>query len=138
MIDNDRIKHIFSVARIMKDNAENVGLDPKEMFTLGLLHDIGYEFGDSEEHHLNGYNILKKQNYSYAKEVLYHGKPTNEYYSKALDLLNFADMHVDKKGNYVEFSDRLEDIKNRRGEDSPHYRNSKKIIDGLKERKFLS
>lgn len=29
-----------------------------------------------------------------------------------------------------------EDIKNRRGENSPNYQNSKKIIDGLKEREF--
>jgi len=137
MIDNDRIKHIFAVAKIMKDNAENLGLDAQEMFTLGLLHDIGYEFGGSEEHHINGYEILKKQNYKYAKEVLYHGKPTAEYYSVALDLLNYADMHIDKKGNYVEFDERIEDIKQRRGEDSPHYQNCKKIIDGLKQRNFL-
>lgn len=137
MIDNDRIKHIFAVAKLMKDNAKNVGLDAEEMFTLGLLHDIGYEFGGSEEHHLNGFKVLEKQNYKYSQEVLYHGKPTIEYSSKALDLLNYADMHIDKKGNFVEFEDRLEDIKNRRGEDSPHYQNSKKIIDGLNERRFL-
>lgn len=137
MIDEDRIKHILAVARLMKDNAEKIGLDSKEMFTLGLLHDIGYEFGGSEEHHLNGYKVLEKQNYKYSKEVLYHGKPTDKYSSPALDLLNFADMHIDKKGNYVSFEDRLEDIKSRRGEDSPHYKNSKKIIYGLKSRKLL-
>ena len=138
MIDENRNKHIFAVARLMKENAEAVGLDEEEMFTLGLVHDIGYEFGGSEEHHLLGYEILSKQNYKYAKEVLYHGKPTDEYSSPALDLLNFADMHIDKKGNYVSYESRLEDIKNRRGVNSPHYQNSKKIIDGLEKRGFLS
>ena len=138
MIDNDRNSHIFAVARLMKEKAKDVGLDEEEMFTLGLLHDIGYEFGDSEEHHINGYNILKKQNYKYAKEVLYHGKPTDEYSSLALDLLNYADMHIDKKGNYVKYYDRLEDIKYRRGENSPHYQNSKKIIERLEKRQFLN
>ena len=134
MIDEDRNKHIFAVARLMKENAEKIGLDKQEMFTLGLLHDIGYEFGGSEEHHTVGAEILRKQNYKYYKEVLYHGKPNTGYSSKALDLLNFADMHIDKKGNFVSFEDRLEDIKSRRGEDSPHYKNSKAIIDELKKK----
>lgn len=137
MIDLDKEKHIFAVARLMKDNAEKVGLNPEEMFTLGLLHDIGFEFGGSEEHHRVGYEILKSQNYKYAKEVLYHGMPTNEYSSVELDLLNFADMHINKKGEYVSFEDRLEDIKSRRGEDSPHYKNSKKIIQSLIDKNFI-
>ena len=61
MIDENRIKHILSVARLMKENAEKLGLDPEEMFTLGYLHDIGYEFGGSEEHHIKGAEMLAKQ-----------------------------------------------------------------------------
>ena len=137
MIDNERLKHIFEVARLMKDKAKIVGLNEEEMFTLGLLHDIGYEFGDSEEHHIVGFQILEKQNYMYSKEVLYHGKPNSKYKSKALDLLNFADMHIDKNGNYVSFEKRLEDIKTRRGEHSMAYINSKKVIDELINKKFL-
>lgn len=131
MIDENKNKHIFAVARLMKDNAQKFGLNAEEMFTLGLLHDIGFEFGGSDNHHKKGYEILKSQNYKYAKEVLYHGIPTNEYSSDALNLLNFADMHIDKCGNYVSFEDRLLDIKTRRGENSPHYKNSKVIIDKL-------
>ncbi len=137
MIDSDRLNHIVGVARLMKDKAEKVGLDKEEMFTLGLLHDIGYEFGDSEEHHIVGFQILEKQNYMYAKKVLYHGKPDCEYKSTALDLLNFADMHIDKKGNYISFEKRLEDIKSRRGENSMAYINSKKVIDELINKRFL-
>lgn len=135
-IDENRIKHIFAVARLMSDNAEKLGLNKEEMFTLGLLHDIGYEFGGSEEHHTIGGEILKNQNYKYYKEVLYHGKPDCDFSSAALDLLNFADMSVNKLGEVVGFEKRLEDIKTRRGENSPHYQNSKAIIDDLKQKGF--
>lgn len=137
MIDDGRIKHIFEVAKLMKEKAESVGLDKEEMFTLGLLHDIGYEFGNGENHNVVGYNILKKQNYKFANEVLHHGCPNCEYKSKALNLLNFADMHIDLNGNYVTFEQRLEDIKSRRGENSLAYVNSKKIIDELQNIGFL-
>jgi len=138
MIDDDRIKHIMAVARVMKDNAGSVGLDEEEMFTLGLLHDIGYEFGGSEEHHQVGAEMLKKQNYKYYKEVLYHGKPVKEYSSTALDLLNYADMHIDKKGNFVTFEDRLKDIENRRGKNSRPYINCEIIINNLIKKDFLN
>lgn len=58
------------------------------------------------------------------------------YESPALDLLNFADMHINKKGEYVSFADRLQDIANRRGKDSPHYKNCKVVIDGLLAKGF--
>ena len=138
MIDENRVKHIMGVAKVMKDNASQWGLDEKDMFTLGLLHDIGYEFGSSEEHHLIGGEMLKNQEYMYYKEVLHHGKPTEEFSSKALDLLNYADMSVDKQGNIVSFNDRLQDIAIRRGVDSPHYKNCKVIVDGLIAKGFKS
>lgn len=137
MIDNDRLKHIFEVAKLMKEKAEIVGLDKEEMFALGMLHDIGYEFVENDDHNFVGFQILDKQNYKYANEVLYHGKPDSEYQSLALDLLNFADMHIDKSGEYVSYEKRLEDIKTRRGESSLAYINSKKVIDELKNKKFL-
>lgn len=137
MISKDRIQHILHVANLMKEKAESLGLDKEEMFTLGLLHDIGYEYTNNDEHRIIGFKILEKQNYKYAKEVLYHGKPNSEYSSKALDLLNYADMHIDNKGNYVSFEQRLEDIKNRRGVSSQAFTNSKLIIIELQNKKFL-
>lgn len=137
MIDNDRLKHIFEVAKLMKEKADLVGLNKEAMFTLGMLHDIGYEFGENNDHNFVGFQILDKQDYKYAKEVLYHGKPNNEYQSLALDLLNFADMHIDKSGEYVSYEQRLEDIKTRRGVSSLAYINSQKIIKELQNKKFL-
>ena len=65
MIDENRLKHIYAVAKLMEENAEKHGLDKQEMFMLGFLHDIGYEFGGSEEHHVVGAAMLEKENYKY-------------------------------------------------------------------------
>ncbi len=138
MITEERTKHIMAVAQLMADNAEKVGLDKEEMYLLGYVHDIGYALGDAEEHHIKGGECLSKSTYKYYKEVLYHGKPVENYSSVALDLLNYADMHINKKGEYVTFEERLEDIAKRRGTNSPHYINCKKIIDGLNNKHFLS
>lgn len=46
-----------------------------------------------------------------------------------LDILNQADMQIDKSGNEVTYDERLEDIKQRYGINSIQYINSKKIID---------
>ncbi|MBR2391553.1 MAG: HD domain-containing protein [Clostridia bacterium] len=133
MITENKAKHIFNVARMMKENAEKIGLNAEEMFTLGLVHDIGFEFGDSSEHHVIGAQIMESQGYKYVNEILYHGFPDVEYHSLELDLLNWCDMQVDSKGNVVSFEERLEDIKSRRGEDSPIYKNCVKLISHLKE-----
>lgn len=132
MIDANRQNHIIAVARFMKNNAEKVGLNSEEMFTLGFLHDIGYEFDPTFTHNKTGGILLKNQNYKYYNEVYFHGTPQMEFKSKELDFLNFADMHIDKTGKYVSFDERLEDIKTRRGENSDFYINSKTIINELK------
>lgn len=136
MIDENRWKHTLAVARLMEGVAQQVGLDEQEMFTLGMLHDIGYEFGDGENHHIVGGDILKQQNYKYYEEVYYHGKANTGYESPALDLLNFADMHINRKGEYVTFEERLADIASRRGTDSPHYRNCSIVIEDLKKKGY--
>ena len=53
--------------------------------------------------------------------MYYHGSLTHEYSSQYLDILNCADMQIDKYGNDVGFEKRLEDIKSRYGEDSEVY-----------------
>ena len=130
MITESKLKHILAVARLMKEKARLVGLDEEEMFTLGMLHDIGYEF-DEQDHHTAGYVMLEKQGYKYAYEVKCHGLPHAPRMTTELKLLNYADMHINAKGEYVTFEERLEDIKSRRGKNSPHYINSRKVIEML-------
>ena len=115
MISKDRQKHIFGVANFMKSYAVSQGLSQEEIediYTLGLLHDIGYEFLNKKEyakHNVVGGGILKKQNYKFWKEVYYHGTPNCKYQSRLLDLLNWADMRIDGQGKIVSFDERLKD-----------------------------
>ena len=134
-MDNDRLKHSYAVANKMIELGKEKQLSEKELkelFLLGYLHDIGYQFGNNENHSIIGSNILKENNYKYWKEVYYHGVPNSKYKSLYLDILNTADMMIDKYGNDVGFDKRLEDIKNRYGDKSIQYINSVKIINELR------
>ena len=135
-MDEDRLKHSYAVANKMvylgkKKNLNNKELE--ELFLLGFVHDIGYQFGSGDNHNKVGATILKESNYKYWREVYYHGKSDSEYKSLYLDILNTADMMIDKFGNDVGFDKRLEDIKSRHGKDSIPYKNCEKIINELKK-----
>ena len=136
-MDNDRLKHSYAVANKMVEIGKSKNLNDNELedlFLLGLVHDIGYQFGKNEDHNIVGGNILKNNNYKYYKEVYYHGIPNSEYKSLYLDILNTADMMIDKYGNDVGFDKRLEDIKSRYGEDSSVYLKCIELINELKSR----
>ncbi len=135
-IDLNRLKHSVAVARKMIEIGRLYNLDDQklqELFVLGMNHDIGYEFcKDGVDHNIIGGNILKENGYKYWREVFNHGNPDPDYSSLYLKILNTADMQIDKDGNDVGFDKRLEDIKQRYGENSKTYICSKKIIDNLK------
>lgn len=139
MLDKDRLNHSFAVANKMIEIGKKFKLeesDLQDLFILGYNHDIGYEFSiDNTEHNIIGGQILKNNGYKYWEEVYYHGNPNAEYNSLFLKILNMADMQIDKYGNDVGFDKRLEDIKNRYGEDSKPYICSKQIISSLKGEK---
>jgi len=134
-MNDDRLKHSISVGRKMVELGKKYNLteeDLNNLFLLGYNHDIGYEFEkNGVDHNIIGGNILKENGYKFWKEVYYHGNPDSEYNSLYLDILNEADMQIDKYGNDVGFEKRLEDIKNRYGENSKPYLSSKKIISNL-------
>ncbi len=131
-MDKDRLKHSLTVANKMVEIGKDLNLkesDLQDLFVLGYNHDIGYDFCfDKKEHNIVGGEILKNNGYKYWKDVYYHGNPNSEYQSQFLKILNMADMQIDKYGNDVGYEKRLEDIKNRYGEDSIQYTNSYKII----------
>lgn len=125
---------MIGVARCMRDIATKLNWSEEkceEMFVLGLLHDIGYEFENPKEHATIGGNILKNTGYKYWKEVLYHGNPNSEYKSIELKLLNSADMQISPCGDLITYSERLTDIKDRYGDVSVQYINAKKIVASL-------
>ena len=64
-MDNDRIKHSLAVANKMVEIGKSKNLNDNELedlFLLGLVHDIGYQFGKNEDHNIVGGNILKNNN----------------------------------------------------------------------------
>lgn len=135
MIDEDRLKHSIAVARKMVEIGQNYNLNNQqlqELFVLGYNHDIGYEYGNNENHRVIGGNILRQNNYKYWKEIYYHGEIDSEYNSLYLDILNKADMQIDKYGKDVGYDKRLEDIKERYGEDSNIYKKANILINNLK------
>ena len=137
-MDKDRLNHSIAVARKMVSIGKNYNLsneELQELFVLGYNHDIGYEYGNNENHRIIGGNILKQSNYKYWKEIYYHGEVNNQYCSLYLDILNKADMQIDKYGNDVGYDNRLEDIRNRYGEDSNVYKKAKILVDSLRGNK---
>lgn len=100
--------------------------DNAEMYTLGLVHDIGKIY-DSEAHAELGFKIMQNTGYKYCNEIFYHGKCQNEYKSKELTLLNVADLLVSSKGKIVRAKDRLLDIGVRYGFTSNQYVMAEKL-----------
>lgn len=137
-MDNDRLKHILGVANKMVKIGKQLNLGNEqldELFLLGFNHDVGYGLNDDFFNHgIIGGEKLKKSGYKYWKEVYYHGKVDVEYSSIYLDILNMADMQVNKYGCDVGYDERLNDIKSRYGIDAIPYKNSKKLISKLKNK----
>jgi len=135
-MDFDKLKHSLSVANKMVEIGKTYDLSDsqlQELFVLGLNHDIGYMFSDNGlNHNVVGGNILKENGYKYWREVYNHGNPNTDYSSLYLKILNMADMQINRYGNEVGYEKRLEDIKNRYGDNSKPYLCSKQIIDDIK------
>ena len=70
---------------------------------------------DKDEHEKIGGNELKLCNYQYWQEIKYHSN-FKDYNSEELDLLNYADLHVDKDGKIVSMTERIADLKTRYNE----------------------
>ena len=134
-MNEDKLKHSLAVARKMVEIGKKFNLNDEELqdlFVLGLNHDIGYEYGNNSDHGYIGGKILKRNKYEYWKEIYYHGNIDVGYSSLYLKILNKADMQIDKCGNDVGYEKRLEDIKNRYGEDSIIYKNASILISELR------
>ena len=136
-MDENRLKHSLAVAKKMIEIGKEYNLNDKELqdlFVLGFNHDIGYEYGNNLNHEHIGGEILKRNDYKYWKEVYYHGDINAQYSSLYLEILNKADMQIDKYGNDVGYTKRLEDIKTRYGENSITYKNAETLVSMLRNK----
>ena len=131
-MDEDRLRHSIVVARKMVAIAKSKNLsdeDIKNCFVIGYNHDIGYEFTTNGiNHNIIAGQILKNNNFKYWREIYYHGEINTDYNYIYLTILNQADMQIDKYGNDVGYSKRLEDIKNRYYENSEIYNKCYKLV----------
>ena len=137
-IHRDKALHSLRVASYMEDATRRRGFTEdfaKEMFMLGWVHDIGYnliQLGESPAGHAKlGGEFLKDAGYQYWEEVATHGNPYVENPKYPWYCLNEADMHINSKGEYVSYEERLSDIKERYGTDSEQYNNAKLVVEIL-------
>ena len=135
-MEKDRMLHSLGVAKKMVEIGKKLDLSDnelKELYVIGINHDIGYEF-DKDNHGISGANILKDMGFKYYKEIYYHGEIDIEYSSLYLDILNMADMMIDKSGNDLGYEGRLKDIESRYGKDSIPYKKCCLLVDSLKDK----
>lgn len=133
VLTEDKIMHSKAVAEYMFDHAEMYGQNPAEMYILGLLHDIGYLYGDDDPAE-SGAEILHQRGYKDAFFIKYQNTvPESSCMNQplALILLRAADLSIDRKGNNVGFDKRLEEIAEHYGEDSHEYAVAKKQVDWI-------
>ena len=140
MISENRWKHILGVARKCKEYALKFKPEDsqfaEDMFLLGMLHDMGYEFNQSNASHAAvGGEILKRNNYRYWQEVALHGDETAQNMSDELFILNSADMSTGPNGEDFTFDDRLKEIAQRFGKQSQAYQKCVIEIEKLKSDK---
>lgn len=141
-INRFKMAHSIGVAEYMRERAEDYGLNGDVMYTVGLLHDIGYINGRAD-HEKRGAEILSAigvdDDIRFA--ILHHGEKGrdvqtqygNEAISPEFVLLLEADSSVNARGYRVGFEKRLEDIERRYGHDHPAYDTVKDNISFIKE-----
>ncbi len=127
MISESRWQHILGVARKAKILADKLKPNnvqyAEDMFLLGIMHDLGYEFIESNASHAYvGGEILKRNNYQFWSEVSLHGDETVKNMSDELFILNCADMSTGPNGENFTFDERLEEIASRFGKDADAYK----------------
>lgn len=128
-LDKNKIMHSQKVAEFMLSSAVVYDVDPETAYFTGLNHDIGYLNG-KVGHSKSGADFLESLGVSdeVVEAIRNHGKNVYEYSetkkpSNLLILLWTADLSIGKDGSYIGFDARLNDIKERYGENSEQYKN---------------
>lgn len=122
-IDENRLHHLLGVARACYSYGKEIfdweEEKSREMFLIGFLHDVGYEFvEDPIEHEEVGGSILKQLGFRYAQEIKSHGDPHSTFTSQELFILNLADLTVSHDGTPCTMQQRLDLVIQRYGENS--------------------
>lgn len=129
-------ERIFTVAEKMKDavklDPSRYLITPNEAYVLGLLHDVGYAFTDSQDDHASkGGDILMGLGYINFREVYFHGRVQEDFDSEELRLLNYVDMTTGPCGEDFTIQDKLTSIECLHGVDSDYYKSALAIAKTL-------
>ncbi len=149
-----RMNHSKSVSKVAKLIALEMGLTEdlvEKVEIASLLHDIGYsdDFKFAHFHPVDGYFYLKYNGWDklFQTVALHHSLSKNlaettrkdvisiynncEYLTEEEELIvnivSEADFQVNSIGNIVSFEERLQDIKERYGENTPISKNAEDI-----------
>lgn len=136
-MDENRVRHCHGVGLKASELGRTLfgWSDEKcrEMFVMGYLHDVGYQFAhDQAKHDEIGGELLRSLGFKYWAEIFHHGDPESTYQSDELLVLNLADMLTSKDGNPTTLSDRVVDIALRYGGvESPQFITAWKLAEVL-------
>lgn len=101
----------------------------RQLYILGLLHDVGYAFDPADHAHAGG-RVLA--DLGFATDAVYdHGDPNVGVMDDDLLIVNAADMTTSPTGAPMRMEDRLRDIGERYGADSPHLACARAVADRI-------
>lgn len=138
MITEDRIKHSLGVARTCREIARQKGMTEKQsdaMFIMGLLHDIGYEDEPNSSHgHKSSEMIMSFKEYidECCGAIACHGLAFDNW-TVYDEVLNLADITTSHTGEKTICKDRLDNIADRYGNQSAHYKHAMEVVSKLKD-----
>lgn len=101
----------------------------RQLYILGLLHDVGYAFDPADHAHAGG-RVLADLGFA-ADAVYDHGDPNVGVMDDDLLIVNAADMTTSPTGAPMRMEDRLRDIGERYGADSPHLACARAVADRI-------
>ena len=123
---NATANRTYEIAKTIFGKTED---QARALYILGLLHDVGYAFDPTDHAHAGGRVLI---GLGVAADAVYdHGDPNVGFMDDELLIVNAADMTTSPTGAPMRMEDRLRDIGERYGVDSPHLACARAVADRI-------
>lgn len=124
---NATANRAYEIAKTVFGKSENKA---RQLYVLGLLHDVGYAFAPDDHAHAGGSVLISL---GVEIDAVYdHGDPTVGFMDDELLIVNAADMTTSPTGAPMRMEDRLNDIGERYGVNSPQLACARAVADRIK------
>lgn len=124
---NATANRAYEIAKTIFGKSENKA---RQLYVLGLLHDVGYAFDPDDHAHAGGSVLISL---GVEIDAVYdHGDPTVGFMDDELLIVNAADMTTSPTGALMRMEDRLNDIGERYGVNSPQLACARAVADRIK------